>query len=98
MKREDFIFSIGFQGDTAIVDGKALREHKGWSARQLLDAGLYRAAFCAALYDGEQKGQQAVATAYAAKAGVAEPTIAYMKKLLGVYGVPEAVNRSNAVS
>ncbi|WP_076489401.1 hypothetical protein [Alkalispirochaeta americana] len=53
MKRDDFIWTIGYQDGTALVDGPARKKYRNRSAGELLEAGQYRAAFCAALYDGE---------------------------------------------
>jgi len=48
--RDDFVFCIGYDGDTAIVDGKAKKEFARYSTMELAEKGLYRAAFASALY------------------------------------------------
>jgi hypothetical protein len=50
MKREEFIFTIGFQGNIAIIDGKAKNKYGSYTTRQLAEAGLFKPAFCSALY------------------------------------------------
>ncbi len=54
MKREDFVFTVGFDGATSVVDGAARRRHGRASVDELLEAGLYRPAACAALWDGDE--------------------------------------------
>lgn len=49
MNRQDFIFTIGFQGNAAIVDKRLRRKYGGASTKELFEAGLHKAAFCAAL-------------------------------------------------
>jgi len=46
MKREDFLFTIGYQGDTALVDGSAKRQYGGLSTRELAAKGLLKPAMC----------------------------------------------------
>lgn len=54
MKREDFVFTVGFDGATSVVDGAARRRYGRASVGELLEAGLYRPAACAALWDGDE--------------------------------------------
>ena len=52
MKRDEFVFVLGYQGDKAIVDGHAKKLFKGASTGELIEKGLFKAAFCSALYAG----------------------------------------------
>ncbi|MEW5814855.1 MAG: hypothetical protein AB1798_05590 [Spirochaetota bacterium] len=54
MKREEFIFTIGYEGDTAIVDGHALKQFKQLSTMELFEKGLFKAAFSSAIYSGDE--------------------------------------------
>ena len=86
MKRDDFIFTIGYAGGTAIVDRDARKRHGGKGAGELLDAGLYRAAFCAALYDGEV---EAFVERYRAASGDNQATAETLKRQFGVFDVAD---------
>ena len=50
MRREDYVFCIGYEGSTAIVDGKLMRRHSSDTSRQLAEAGLFKQAICSALW------------------------------------------------
>ncbi|HUI69507.1 MAG TPA: hypothetical protein VL354_03230, partial [Spirochaetia bacterium] len=55
MRREDYVFCIGYEGSTAIVDGKLMRRHRTFTTRQLAEAGLFKQAICSALWSGKQE-------------------------------------------
>lgn len=95
IKRGDFIFTIGYQGDTAIVDGAARKKYGKMSAAELLDAGLYRAAFCAALYDGELAEFVPI---FREKSGIAVETPESLQRMYGVFGLPESIGTVSVIS
>jgi hypothetical protein len=95
MKREDFVCTIGYQGDTAIVDGVAKRRYGKKSAEELLEQGLYRYAFCAALYDGTV---DAVVPKMAESTGFGVDSVEGFKRLFGVFEVPERVTKVSVIS
>jgi exoribonuclease II len=97
MKEDDFIFTIGYQGDSAIVDGKAQKKYKSSSFDQLLEEGMYKAAFCKAIYNGDKAGQEKVLAAYNEKSGSSYASIDNLKRLFGVYGVPEEVSKVTTI-
>lgn len=88
MKRDEFIFTIGYQDDAAIADGPAMRKHARKSARELLDLGLFRPAYCAALFDGELGGFREL---FVERTGVVLESDDALARLFGVFGVPESV-------
>ena len=90
MKREDFVWTIGYQGDTAIVDGPARKKYRGRSAEELLQEGLYRAAFCAALYDGET---EELLPRFVERTGVPADSVQYLQRLFGVFDIPRDVRK-----
>ena len=51
LKRKDYIFTIGYDGDKAIVDKRSKSSFGKLSVRELADKGLFRAAYLAAIYD-----------------------------------------------
>lgn len=97
MKREDFIFSIGYTGETAIVDKGARAKYGSNSTEQLLDEGLYRAAFCSALFGGEENEMEGVRERVNRDCGTSIETITQLKRLYGVFAVPSNVTRIKAL-
>jgi len=53
LKREDYIFTVGYDGGKAIVDKQSKSSFGKLSARELADKGLFRAAHLAAKYDAD---------------------------------------------
>jgi len=51
LSREDFVFTIGYDGASAIVDGRAKRQYGKLTTMELAEEGLYRAAFASAFYE-----------------------------------------------
>jgi len=56
MKREDYIFSIGFDGNKAIVDKKARSSLRKLDTRALADRGMFKVAYRSAVYEEDQAG------------------------------------------
>ncbi len=95
VKRSDFIFTIGYQGDTAIVDGSARKRFGAMNATQLLEEGLYRSAFCAALYDGEL---DKFLPLFREATEIDMASIEGLQRMYGVFGTPETVTKVSVVS
>lgn len=93
LKREDFVFSIGYAGDTAIVDKGARAKYGSFSTEQLLQAGLYRSAFCSALYSESTEEQQLVLDKVNSDCGTSLTDIGQLKRLYGVFSVPQEVGK-----
>lgn len=51
MKREDFVFAIGFDGNKAIVDKRSRTKYRRLDTRALADKGLFREAYRKAVFD-----------------------------------------------
>jgi hypothetical protein len=51
LSREDFVFTIGYDGASAIVDGRAKKQYGKLTTMELAEEGLYRAAFASAFYE-----------------------------------------------
>jgi hypothetical protein len=88
MDRADFIFTIGYQGNTAIVDTAAKRRYGGLRTAQLIEKGLYKAAFCSALFSGNREEMEAVLQAYNAVSSRKYETLEELKRAYGVYEIP----------
>ena len=50
LSREEFIFTIGYDGPVAVIDGQAKKLYSKLSTRELAEKGLYRAAYSSALW------------------------------------------------
>lgn len=91
LKREDFIAAIGFQGNIAFVDKKARRRFGKLSAGELIDRGVYRAAFCAALYDSDSAAMDRLLAYYRDRLEGEYETAYDLGRLFGVDRAPEGV-------
>ena len=97
MKENDFVFTIGYQGDTAIVDGKAQKRFRSQSVEELIESGMYKAAFCKALYHEDTALQEKVLKAYNEKSGADYTSVEDLKRLFGVFGIPGEVSKVTVV-
>jgi len=93
VKREDFIWTVGFQGNTAVVDKRARRKYGKLTADELIEKGLYRAAFCACLYDEDAQATQRLISRYNAEHDASYSSADELKRLLGVDSLPEDVSK-----
>jgi len=97
MRREDFVFCIGFEGSTAIIDGRMLRRHGSRSTRQLADAGLFKQAVCSAVFNGSPGELDEVLSLYNARTQAPIGSVEELKRTFGVTGVPEGVKKVTVV-
>jgi hypothetical protein len=92
VNRADFLFVIGYDGDKAVVHGQQRRRFGKLDTAQLLEQGLYKAAFCSAEFSGKADELELVRAAMEQVAG--QPcSLEDLRKLFGVYGVPDNVKR-----
>jgi hypothetical protein len=87
LSREDFMFTIGYDGPTALIDGQAKRRYSGLSTRELAEKGLFRAAYCSALRSEDPSDLDTVVAAYNAAAGTTYTRDAPFGRLFGVFKV-----------
>lgn len=97
MKRSEFVFAIGFQGDAAIVDKRAERRYGKLGTMELAEEGLYRAAFCSALFSENASEMESFVTFFAEKTGTPDLNEERIKRLFGVYTVPDEVRKIVAI-
>jgi hypothetical protein len=86
LAREDFVFTIGYDGAAAIVDGRARRQYGKLSTIELAEEGLYRAAFASAFYDMEKDSgpMKEFIQFFNAKAGTSYTKAEELQRLFGV--------------
>jgi hypothetical protein len=89
MKREEFIFIIGYQGNVAIIDGKAKKKYGSYTTRQLAEAGLFKPAFCSALYSGDPNEMDDFLRIFNSAHPGPPYTQEQLSRLFGVFEVPK---------
>lgn len=89
MNRDDFIFTIGYQGGIAIVDGQSKKKYGKLSLDELIENKLYKSAFRCALFSDDTGGLERVAAAYRAESGRDDVTIETLKRLFGVFSAAD---------
>ena len=92
--RADFLFTIGYEGNTAVVDGNLKRKYGRYTTEQLAAEGLFKQALSSAIYD--QAGQSAlekVLEAYNAQAEQKLGSVEELKRIFGVFEVPAGIAR-----
>ncbi len=93
ISREDFLFTIGYDGETAIVDGKSKRRYGRLSTEELARKGLFKPALCSALYAKDEAGLELVLKVYNERSDKKLDSVNHLKRTLGVSAVPEAITR-----
>ncbi len=97
INKEDFIFTIGYQGDTAIVDGSAKRKYKNLSAKQLAEDGLFKSAICHALCNEDEKELENVLFVYNSKTDNKISSTLELKKIFGITEIPEGISKVSII-
>jgi hypothetical protein len=87
LSREDFVFTIGYDGDAAVVDGQAKRRYGSLSTAELAEKGLFRAAYSSAIYSKEPGELQTVLDAYNRVSGSSLTPASPLNRLFGVFPV-----------
>lgn len=76
-----------------MVDRTARKQYGRLDTQELLQEGLHRAAFCSALYRGDEEELQLVCEKFAEVSGLQSTTVDRLKRLFGVTTVPDNVTR-----
>jgi hypothetical protein len=85
VSRENFSFTIGFDGGAAIVDKKAKSAFGRLDSGALFDKGLFRAAFGAALHLGDEAQMRSFLDRFNALAGTKLAGADDGSRLFGLY-------------
>ena len=91
LSREEFIFTIGYDGPAAVVDGQAKRRYGSLSTKELAEKGLFRAAYSSAIWSKDPKELDNVAEIYNKTTNSSIQTASF-QRLFGVF--PVEVSRS----
>ncbi|MDR3341606.1 MAG: hypothetical protein LBT14_02250 [Treponema sp.] len=95
LSREDFIFTIGYDGPRAVVDSQAKRKYGTLSTKELAERGLFRAAYSSAVYTKDPEELNMVVDSYNQVAGTSYTLDSPLDRLFGVF--PVEVTRSIAL-
>ncbi|MEM5946947.1 hypothetical protein WKV44_00140 [Spirochaetia bacterium 38H-sp] len=93
LSREDFIFTIGYEGRAAVVDARAKKKYGNLSTMELAREGLFRAAFCSALYSGSDEEMREFLDYFNSLSSYKKYDLESAKRLFGVDGIPEGIDR-----
>ena len=50
LTREEFVFTIGYNGPLAVIDKQAMKKYGKLSTKELAEKGLFRSAYASAVY------------------------------------------------
>ncbi|MDR1104919.1 MAG: hypothetical protein LBL44_01055 [Treponema sp.] len=87
LSRADFIFTIGYDGPAAVVDSQAKRRYGSLSTRELAEKGLFRAAYCSAVWSKDPKEMETLVELYNKAAGTSLGASSALDRLFGVFPV-----------
>jgi len=85
LSRDDFVFTIGYDGPVAVVDNQAKKKYKKLSTRELAEKGLFRAAYSSAVYSKDPEEVRLVVEAYQKLGGQSPADMSAIGRLFGVY-------------
>jgi hypothetical protein len=102
ISRKDFTFTIGYEGNIAVVDGALKKRYGSLSAEQLAEKKLYRQAVCCAVYqestgDSGAEALQRVLEIYNRSAEVQIASVEELKRTFGVHAVPEGIAKVTVI-
>jgi hypothetical protein len=84
ISREDFIFTIGYDGPAAVVDGQAKKRYSSLSTKELAEKGLFRAAYSSAIWSKDAGELEMVTEIYKKTTEFFNPDTS-LQRLFGVF-------------
>lgn len=84
LSRLDFIFTIGYDGPAAVIDGQAKKLYSNLSTSELAKKGLFRAAYSSAVWSKDPKELETVAEIYNKATDSSVPAES-LQRLFGVF-------------
>jgi hypothetical protein len=91
LSRENFVFTIGYDGPAAVIDSQAKKRFGALTTRELAEKGLFRAAYSSSVYSKDPAELALVAEAYGRLTGTPVEA-STLGRLFGV--IPVEVKRS----
>ncbi|QEN04251.1 hypothetical protein EW093_05905 [Thiospirochaeta perfilievii] len=93
MKQDDFMFTVGYNGDESIVNKQTEMAGKGLSVKELVDKGLFKPALCASLMNDDKDGIKYLMDTYNKISGSNYHSEMQIMRLFGVYSVPDKITK-----
>jgi hypothetical protein len=101
ISRGDFVFTIGYEGNTAVVDGAMKKRYGSLSTVELAEKQLYKQAVCSAVYEeaAQEPGNsgedalQRVLEIYNRDTERKIGTVEELQRTFGVYEVPAGIGK-----
>jgi hypothetical protein len=93
ISRGDFIFTIGYHGETAIVDGRSKNKYAKLSTEELAQKGLFKPALCSGLYEEDEEALRGVLEIYNRQNEKGVDSTEQMLRLFGVSAIPEGITK-----
>lgn len=87
------MFSVGFEGNSALVDASAKRANGRLAPRELAGKGLFKAAVFGAYYDEDERELEEVLAVYNSKGEVRLNSVDALKRTFGVLESFDDINR-----
>ncbi len=84
MKKEDYVFTIGFDGEKPVVDRQARSRYGRPDARSLADKGLFQAAYRSAVFDKNEADAKYILEKLNTISTVQYKTTEELSKLFGI--------------
>jgi len=102
ISRRDFIFTIGYEGNMAVVDGTQKKRYGSLSTEQLAEKQMYKQAICSAVYEQSSAKEgveplQRVLEIYNRNAEIKIGSVEELKRTFGVHEVPEGIAKVTVV-
>jgi len=105
--RKDFIFTIGYDGSTAVVDGTLRRRYGSLGTLELAEQGLFKQAVSAAIHDLSAATPAGppppagplvqVLERYNARTAQKLASVEELKRVFGVHEVPAGITRTRVI-
>ena len=93
ISRENFIFTIGYEGNTTVVDGSLKKRYKSLSTMELAEKGLFKQALCSAIYESQSEALEQVLNVYNIMTESKLKSTDELKRIFGVFEVPEGIGK-----
>jgi basic membrane lipoprotein Med (substrate-binding protein (PBP1-ABC) superfamily) len=93
ISREDFIFAVGFEGNTAIVNAAQKRAYGKLPTLKLAEKGLFKAAVCSAVYEKNNDELKRVLAIYNENNEKSLDSVEALKRTFGVLETFEMIDK-----
>lgn len=93
MKIADFMFTVGYNGNEAIVNKDTEQAGQNLSATELIDKGYFKPALCDALKNDDKESIKYLIEAYNRISGSNYHSEMQIMRLFGVFAEPEEISK-----